>query len=103
MEDNRGANLVVLILSGTFAVLVGLDLITDYWSGGSGAHLILEGLLLALSGTFFVLGIKKLTLAKQKIKTLQVVVVGLANSKKPHSTIRSDSLSLNFAARVKNS
>ncbi len=67
MEDSRGANLLVLILSGTFAVLVGLDLITDRQNGSTGSHLILEGLLLAVSGTFFVLAVKRLALAKKEI------------------------------------
>ena len=81
MEDAREVNLVVLIMSGAFAVLVGLDLVTDYLSGGSGAHLILEGLLLCISGTVFVLGVKKLTLAKKEIRTLQVNVEKLHQEK----------------------
>ncbi len=71
MEDSPRDNLIVLVLSGSFALLVGLDLITDYQSGSSGAHLLLEGMLLATSGTFFVLAVKRLTVAKKEIASLQ--------------------------------
>lgn len=81
MEDAREINSVVLILSGAFAVLVGLDLITDYGDGGSGAHLILEGMLLAVSGTVFVLGVKRLFQAKREILALQVNVESLHQEK----------------------
>ena len=81
MEDSRRANLIVLILSGTFAVLVGLDLVTDYHSGSTGAHLILEGLLLVTSGTFFVLAVKRLALAKKEITSLKVDVEKLHQEK----------------------
>lgn len=81
MEDRRGNNLVVLILSGTFAVLVGLDLITDYRNGSSGAHLFLEGLLLVTSGVFFVLAVKKLALANKEIISLKVDVEKLHQEK----------------------
>ena len=81
MEDSRRANLIVLILSGTFAVLVGLDLVTDYHSGSTGAHLILEGLLLVTSGTFFVLSVKRLALAKKEITSLKVDVEKLHHEK----------------------
>ncbi len=72
MEDSREVNLVILILSGTFAVLVGLDLVTDYLNGSTWPHLLLEGMLLCVSGTFFIWAINKLTQARKKIKTLQV-------------------------------
>ncbi|VAX32234.1 hypothetical protein MNBD_NITROSPINAE05-834 [hydrothermal vent metagenome] len=81
MEDSQRSNLAVLILSGTFAVLVGLDLITDYRSGGTGAHLILEGLLLATSGAFFVFAVKKLNLAKKEITSLKIDVEKLHQEK----------------------
>ena len=81
MEDSRRANLVVLILSGTFAVLVGLDLIADYRSGSSEGNLILEGLLLVTCGTFFVLAVKKLALVKKQIQSLQVDVEKLQKEK----------------------
>jgi DNA-binding NarL/FixJ family response regulator len=81
MEDAKEVNSVVLILSGAFVVLVGLDLITDYGDGGSGAHLLLEGILLAISGTFFVLGLKRLFLAKKEILALQINVESLHQEK----------------------
>jgi DNA-binding NarL/FixJ family response regulator len=81
MEDSRGSNLIVLILSGAFALLVGLDLITDYLSGSTGAHLILEGLLLITSGTFFVIAVKRLALAKKEITSLKVDVEKLHQEK----------------------
>jgi len=73
--------LAILILSGAVVILVSLDLITDYKGGGSGAHLILEGFLLAISGTFFVLGVKKLTLAKKEIHALKADVENLNHEK----------------------
>ena len=81
MEDGREVNLAVLIFSGALVVLVGLDLITDYSSGSSGWHLILEGILLGVSGTFFILGIKKLILAKKEIRILQVNMEELQQEK----------------------
>jgi DNA-binding CsgD family transcriptional regulator len=81
MEDAREANSFVLILSGAFVVLVGLDLITDYGDGGSGAHLLLEGILLAISGTFFVFGLKRLFLARKEILALQINVESLHKEK----------------------
>ena len=72
MEDGREMNLTVLVFTGALVVLIGLDLITDYSSGSSGSHLILEGLLLGISGTFFILGVKKLVQAKKEIQILQV-------------------------------
>jgi DNA-binding NarL/FixJ family response regulator len=81
MEDAREVNSFVLILSGAFVVLVGLDLITDYGDGGSGAHLLLEGILLAISGTFFVFGLKRLFLARKEILALQINVESLHQEK----------------------
>lgn len=81
MEDSQKGNLVVLILSGSFAVLVGLDLITDYQNGSTGMHLVLEGILLAVSGTFFVLAVKRLALAKKEIISLKVDVEKLHQEK----------------------
>lgn len=72
MEDARGSYWVVLLFSGTLVVLVGLDLVTDYWSGGSGLHLILEGLLLVVSGALFVIGVRWLLSARKEIDTLTV-------------------------------
>jgi len=71
MADVREANLLVLMLSGTFVVLVGLDLANDYSGGGTGAHLVLEGLLFAISGAVFIRGIKQLAKARQKIELLK--------------------------------
>ena len=68
MADARGANPMVLVLSGAFVVLVGLDLISDYLEGGTGTHLILEGILLAISGAVFGGGIRELAQARQKIE-----------------------------------
>ena len=70
MADARGANPMVLVLSGAFVVLVGLDLISDYLEGGTGTHLILEGILLAISGAVFGGGIRELAQARQKIESL---------------------------------
>jgi DNA-binding NarL/FixJ family response regulator len=70
MTDVRESNLTLLVLSGTFVVLVGLDLINDYSDGGTGTHLILEGILLAISGGVFAHGIKQLAQARQKIELL---------------------------------
>lgn len=74
MEDTKNINSVILVISGALVILVGLDLITDYQNGSSHKHLVLEGILLALSGGFFVFGLKRLTLAKHEIKVLQVNV-----------------------------
>lgn len=71
----------VLVLSGLFVVLIGADLITDYLKGGTGTHLILEGLLLLVSATMFIAGLKQLTEARQEIKSLQVDVEKLHEEK----------------------
>ena len=81
MVDVREANPVVLLLSGTFVVLVGLDLISDYLEGGTGTHLVLEGLLLALSGAVFGGGIRQLVQARQKIESLKSDVEKLNEEK----------------------
>jgi DNA-binding NarL/FixJ family response regulator len=81
MVDVREANPVVLLLSGTFVVLVGLDLISDYLDGGTGTHLVLEGLLLALSGAVFGGGIRQLVQARQKIESLKSDVEKLNEEK----------------------
>jgi DNA-binding CsgD family transcriptional regulator len=78
MED---MNKLVLVLSGIFVVLIGADLVTDYQKGGTGTHLILEGLLLLVSGAMFVAGLKQLTQARQEIKSLQVDVERLHGEK----------------------
>jgi DNA-binding NarL/FixJ family response regulator len=81
MADVREANPMVLVLSGTFVVLVGLDLISDYIEGGTGAHLILEALLLTISGGVFAQGIKQLAQARQKIQSLKSDVKKLNEEK----------------------
>lgn len=81
MVDGREGNLMLLVLSGTFVVLVGLDLISDYSDGGTGTHLILEGLLLAISGTVFVRSIQQLAQARKKIEGLQNDVENLNKEK----------------------
>jgi DNA-binding NarL/FixJ family response regulator len=74
-------NKFILVLSGIFVVLIGADLVTDYQKGGTGTHLILEGLLLLVSGAMFVAGVKQLTEARQVIKSLQVDVDKLHKEK----------------------
>jgi len=81
MADARKTNLMLLVLSGAFVVLVGFDLISDSSDGGSTTHLILEGLLLAISGAVFGWGIKQLTQARQKIESLQIDVEKLGEEK----------------------
>ena len=81
MTDIREANPMVLVLSGTFVVLVGLDLVSDYLEGGTGTHLVLEGLLLALSGAVFGGGIRQLVQARQKIESLKSDVEKLNEEK----------------------
>jgi DNA-binding NarL/FixJ family response regulator len=74
MADAREANPMVLVLSGTFVVLVSLDLVNDYMKGGTGTHLVLEGLLLTISGVVFGEGIRRLAKARQTIETLIIDV-----------------------------
>jgi len=81
MVDGREGNLMLLVLSGTFVVLVGLDLISDYSDGGTGTHLVLEGLLFAISGTVFVRSIQQLAQARKKIEGLQNDVENLIKEK----------------------
>ena len=81
MEDAKEISPVLLVLSGTFAVLVGLDLVTDYTGGGTGTHLILEALLLAISGAVFVRGVRQLTQARQKIESLKIDVKKISAEK----------------------
>lgn len=71
MDDSQKAYKALLIFSSAFAILVGVDLVTDFSSGGSGSHLIVEGLLLAISAGFFIFGVKQLQQANTRISTLQ--------------------------------
>jgi len=81
MEDNRSAHLIILFLSGLVMVLVGLDLAGDYASGGSGSHLLMEGTLLAVSGVFFVLAVKRLQSANKEILSLKGDVAALGQER----------------------
>lgn len=72
MEDvNKGGWLAVLALSGAFVLLVSADLVNDSMRGGSGLHLVLEGILLAVSGVTFIFGLVKLTRANREILFLR--------------------------------
>ena len=71
MEDSRKTTWILLVWSGVFAVLVAMDLVNDYQSGSTGRHLILEGLLFAISGAVFVMGVRQLTQAKEEVTVLK--------------------------------
>ncbi len=71
MEDGFKIPVWMLGGSGAFALLIGLDLFTDYRNGSSGGHLLLEGLLLTASAAYFALGTKQLFDARHRIRTLQ--------------------------------
>ena len=81
MEDAKKTGFIILVFSGFILILVGMDLVTDYMSGSTGLHIILEGLLLILSGSFFVFGIKRLGLAKLQIEDLKIDVTNLIKEK----------------------
>jgi len=71
MEDSRKVIWMMLVGSGLFAVLVAMDLVNDYLSGSTGRHLILEGILFALSGGVFVMGVRQLIRTRQQVAVLQ--------------------------------
>ena len=71
MEDSRKTIWIMLVWSGVFAVLVAMDLVNDYQSGSTGRHLILEGLLFAISGAVFMLGVRQLTQAREAVTVLK--------------------------------
>ena len=71
MEDSKKETWMLLIGSGTFAVLVAMDLINDYQSGSTGRHLILEGILLAFSAGVFVMGTRQLVRSRQEVTVLK--------------------------------
>jgi DNA-binding NarL/FixJ family response regulator len=71
MEDSRKVIWMMLVGSGIFAVLVAMDLINDYQSGSTGRHLILEGILFAISGGVFVMGVRQLTRTQQEVTVLK--------------------------------
>ena len=81
MEDGFKNSWMVPAVSGAFALLVAADLINDYAHGSSPNHLILEALLLVISGTVFVLGIQSLVRAKQDIRALHVDLESLHHEK----------------------
>lgn len=71
MDDNVKPYKILLVFSSCLAVLIGTDLVMDARSGGSIPHLIVEGLLLAVSGGFFIFSIGQLKQAKIEIVSLQ--------------------------------
>jgi len=71
MEESRKTTWILLVWSGVFAVLVAMDLVNDYQSGSTGRHLILEGLLFAISGAVFVMAVRQLTKAKEEVAVLK--------------------------------
>jgi DNA-binding NarL/FixJ family response regulator len=71
MEDSRKATWILLVWSGLFAVLVAMDLVNDYQSGSTVSHLLIEGILLILSGGLFVTGVRQLTRARQEVTVLK--------------------------------
>ncbi|MZH41644.1 MAG: helix-turn-helix transcriptional regulator [Nitrospinae bacterium] len=70
MADLRETNFMLLFLSGTFFILIGLDLFSDQSGGSTRTHLVLEGILLTISGVVFAFGVKQLSQARQKIEIL---------------------------------
>jgi len=81
MEDENFNAWIIPALSGVFALLVAADLVNDYQSGSTLGHLSLEGILLVLSASVFVWGIKQLTHAKKEIRTLRVDLENLDREK----------------------
>ncbi len=71
MEDARKSYRILLILSGTFGVFVAADLIGDWKSGGSGVHLVLEGILLAVSAAVFLIGVNRLAGLQKELHSLR--------------------------------
>ncbi len=71
MDDNVKPYKILILFSSVFAVLVGTDLILDFLSGGSPSHLLIEGLLLAVSAGFFFFAVRQLGLAKNEIVSLR--------------------------------
>jgi len=71
MEDSRKLLWAVLAGSGLFAVLVAVDLVNDYQSGGSGQHLLIEGTLFVVSGVVFALVLRQLLRTRQEVSILK--------------------------------
>lgn len=81
MEDEKFNIWIISAVSGLFALLVTADLVNDYQSGSTLAHLSLEGILLILSASVFVWGIKQLTHANKEIRALRVDLENLDREK----------------------
>ena len=81
MEDSEKLNRALMALSGAVVLLVGVDLFTDYQSGNSRIHLVLEAMLLAVSATVLGLGLKTLLQAKKEVQSLQADVEQLHQEK----------------------
>lgn len=71
MDDNVKPYKILLVFSSCLAVLIATDLFMDARSGGSASHLIVEGLLLAVTGGFFIFGLGQLKQAKTEIVFLK--------------------------------
>jgi DNA-binding NarL/FixJ family response regulator len=81
MEEVGKLNRALMALSGAVVLLVGADLFTDYQSGSSRMHLVLEAILLAVSATVLGLGLKTLLQAKREVQSLQADVEQLHQEK----------------------
>lgn len=71
MEESRKAAWILLVGSGVFVVLVAMDLLNDYQNGSTGRHLIIEGILFAISGGVFVMGVRQLIHTRNAVSVLQ--------------------------------
>lgn len=71
MEDHLKGPGALILLSGTFVLLVGMDLVSDYRSGSGGGHLALEGILLLVSAGTLVAGTHQLLNARKVIRDLE--------------------------------
>ena len=101
MEDARKTIWMMLVGSGIFAVLVGMDLVNDYQSGSTGRHLILEGVLLAFSGGVFVMGVRQLTRAKQEVTVLKSDLDRVHHEKEQWKIIEGIQVKSSFSPLVK--
>jgi DNA-binding CsgD family transcriptional regulator len=81
MEDAGKLNRVLMALSGSVVLLVGVDLLTDYQSGSSSMHLLLEAILFTVSATVLGLGLKTLLQTKREVLSLQADVEQLNQEK----------------------
>ncbi|NIQ02686.1 MAG: helix-turn-helix transcriptional regulator [Nitrospinaceae bacterium] len=62
---------MVLGGSGLFTVMVAVDLATDYQSGNSVRHLLIEGILFVISGVVFALVLRQLLRTRQEVTLLK--------------------------------